>query len=408
MRPFCLRATLAAFLIPSSVVGAQSLALTESEAVAQLSPDSPRARAIRAAVDIARADVLAASRWPNPRITFNRESVAGVTEHMTMVLQPLPITGRRGLETNAASALVDASTGRADEELRRARADLRLAFTQLMTAQARERELTRARDDLRDLSDILTKREAAGDAAGFDRLRSEREVLDLEADLVTSGADRARAQAMVVAFFAASIDPSTIVAAEPVRAQLAIPSVDALMEIAETGRGELVALRRDVEAARFAERAAERRLIPEPEVILGTKSSTMGDGDMGSVMSIQAQIPLFDRARSERAATRARLTQAQARLDGFRIALRSQMTGLRAVILDRREGADRYRASAVNSADQIERIAQVSYDAGERGILELLDAYRTAASARVRQVALDAAVREAEIELEFASGWEMP
>jgi len=408
MRPFCLRATLAAFLIPSSVVGAQSLALTESEAVAQLSPDSPRARAIRAAVDIARADVLAASRWPNPRITFNRESVAGVTEHMTMVLQPLPITGRRGLETNAASALVDASTGRADEELRRARADLRLAFTQLMTAQARERELTRARDDLRDLSDILTKREAAGDAAGFDRLRSEREVLDLEADLVTSGADRARAQAMVVAFFAASIDPSTIVAAEPVRAQLAIPSVDALMEIAETGRGELVALRRDVEAARFAERAAERRLIPEPEVILGTKSSTMGGGDMGSVMSIQAQIPLFDRARSERAATRARLTQAQARLDGFRIALRSQMTGLRAVILDRREGADRYRASAVNSADQIERIAQVSYDAGERGILELLDAYRTAASARVRQVALDAAVREAEIELEFASGWEMP
>jgi cobalt-zinc-cadmium efflux system outer membrane protein len=100
--------------------------------------------------------------------------------------------------------------------------------------------------------------------------------------------------------------------------------------------------------------------------------------------------------------------QAQARLDGFRIALRSQLTGLRAVILDRREGADRYRASAVNSADQIERIAQVSYDAGERGILELLDAYRTAASARVRQVALDAAVREAEIELEFASGWEMP
>jgi cobalt-zinc-cadmium efflux system outer membrane protein len=408
MRAFCLRATLAGFLIPSSVAGAQSMALTESEAVARLSPDSPRVRAIRAAIDIARADVLAASRWPNPRITFNRESVAGVTEHMTMVLQPLPITGRRGLETNAASALLDASTGRADEEVRRARADLRLAFTQLVTAEARERELTRARDDLRDLSDILTKREAAGDAAGFDRLRSEREVLDLEADLVASGADRARAQATVVAFFSASIDPSTIVAAEPVRARLAIPSVDALMEIAETARGELVALRRDVEAARFAERAAERRRIPEPEVIMGTKSSTVAGGDVGSVMGIQAQIPLFDRARSERAASRARLMQAQARLDGFRIALRSQLTGLRAVILDRREGADRYRASAVNSADQIERIAQVSYDAGERGILELLDAYRTAASARVRQVALDAAVREAEIELEFASGWEMP
>ena len=57
---------------------------------------------------------------------------------------------------------------------------------------------------------------------------------------------------------------------------------------------------------------------------------------------------------------------------------------------------------------QIERIAQVSYDAGERGILELLDAYRTGSSARVRQAALDLAVRQAELELEFVSGWEIP
>ena len=61
----------------------------------------------------------------------------------------------------------------------------------------------------------------------------------------------------------------------------------------------------------------------------------------------------------------------------------------------------------MNSADQIERIAQVSYDAGERSILELLDAYRIGSSARVRQATLDAAVRQVEIELEFASGWEI-
>ncbi len=50
----------------------------------------------------------------------------------------------------------------------------------------------------------------------------------------------------------------------------------------------------------------------------------------------------------------------------------------------------------------------MSYDAGERGILDLLDAYRTAASARVRQAALDAAAWQAEIELEFLSGWKSP
>ena len=60
----------------------------------------------------------------------------------------------------------------------------------------------------------------------------------------------------------------------------------------------------------------------------------------------------------------------------------------------------------MNSSGQIERIAQVSYDAGERGILELLDAHRVGASARARQAALDLAARRAEIELSFATGWE--
>ena len=35
-----------------------------------------------------------------------------------------------------------------------------------------------------ELAEILARREAEGDAAGFDRLRAEREVLDLEADMV--------------------------------------------------------------------------------------------------------------------------------------------------------------------------------------------------------------------------------
>ena len=74
----------------------------------------------------------------------------------------------------------------------------------------------------------------------------------------------------------------------------------------------------------------------------------------------------------------------------------------------RRDSAESYRTAVTANAEQIERIAQVSYEAGELGILELLDAYRIGAAARVRQITLDDAVREAEIELEYASGWEIP
>lgn len=407
MRSVVLCATWTA-LVVSSNAGAQSLPLTESEALARLSADSPRVRAVRAGIDIARVDVLTAARWPNPRVTYDRESVAGITEHMAMVAQPLPITGRRGLEVDAANAMVAATSNRSDEEIRRLRADLRLAFADLVAAQTRERELAAARDRLRELSDVLAKREAAGDAAGFDRLRAEREVLEIEADRAAAGVERARAQGALSTFFSDSPDPSRLTATRVSTAPAAVPQLAALVEQSESIRGEIAALRHEIEAARFSELAANRRLIPEPEIVAGTKSSTAAGGDLGSVITVHATVPLFNRARPERALAVAKAAQAEARLQAFRLTLRGQIAALRAVVIERRAAADRYRADAIGSADQISRIAQVSYEAGERGILELLDAHRVGAAARIRQASLDAAMRQAEIELEFVSGWEIP
>ena len=251
MRTVVLCATLAALMLPSDA-GAQSLPLTEAEALARLSPASPRVRAIRAAIDVARADVLAAGRWPNPRITFDREAVAGVTENMAMVSQALPITGRRGFEMQAASALVDASSSRAADALRRARADLRLAFAQLVSAQIRERELAASRDRLRALADVLAQREAAGDAAGFDRLRAEREVLDVDIDRAAAATERARAQATLAGFFVDPLDPSGIVAVDALTMPSPLPRVEALVEQAESIRGELFALRKEIDAAHLS------------------------------------------------------------------------------------------------------------------------------------------------------------
>jgi len=396
-----------AVLALSSLAAAQPLPLTEAEALHRLSDSSPRVRAIRAAIELARVDVLAAGRWPNPRFTVDRESVAGNTEYLTMVGQLLPITGQRGLQARAASALVDAASSRADDAIRRARADLRLAFAQLAVSQARERTLTSARDRLHELADILSKREAAGDAAGFDRLRAEREVLDVDADRATAATERARAQAMVAGFFGEPVDPSRIVAvvSDP-RPALDLPPLEALIEHAESSRGDLTAFRKEMDAANFSARAAERRRLPDPEVIAGTKSSSLGGGDIGSVVTVQATVPLFDRGKIERAMAAARAGQAKAAAAAFRVSLRAEITSLRAAVVERRETATRYRA-AVTGVVELERIAQVSYDAGERGILELIDVYRTGATAWVRQAALDAAVRQVEIELEYVSGWEI-
>ena len=402
-RTWCVAAALACL---PRLAAAQTV-LSEADALARLSADSPRVRAIRSTVEVARAESLAAARWPNPRFTFNRESVAGVTENMFLVTQPLPVTGRRGLEIDASAALVAASQQRADEEIRRVRAALRRAYAELVAAQQRETALTASCERLRALSEVLARRESAGDAAGYDRLRAEREVIELEADLTTARVDRARAQGVLAGFFTPSTDPAALMAAVTPAPRATVPPVEELVANAERTLPELAALKHEVEAADFAMRAAGRRPIPEPEIVAGTKTSDFGGGDVGSVFSVHIAVPLFDRAKPETALAQARRSQSEARLAAVQSSLRAGVAALRAIVVERRQAADSYRASTAASANQLERIAQVSYDAGERGILELVDAYRNSGASRLRLVALDAAARQAEIELELVSGWEI-
>lgn len=402
-RTWCVVAAVLACSMPAA---AQTI-LSEADALARLSPDSPRVQAIRAGVDVARTEALPAGRWPNPRFSVNRESVAGVTENMVTVTQALPITGRRGLERRAASSLADAAASRGEDDLRQARAELRSAYAELVVAQVRESALRRSRDSLQALADVLARREAAGDAAGYDRLRAEREVRDVELDLAEAGVDRLRAQAALGAFFADPMDLTTSVVAAATNTRAPLPSVEDLMARANTVRGEPAALQHEIASARFAEQAAGRRLIPEPEIVAGTKSSNAGVGDVGSVLSVHFAVPLFDRAQPERAIARARRSEAEARAALFQTSLRAQTVALHALVNERRLAAERYRATAGATLETLERIAQVSYDAGERGILELLDAFRGSAAVRTRQALLDAAVRQAEIELELVTGWEM-
>jgi cobalt-zinc-cadmium efflux system outer membrane protein len=335
--------------------------------------------------------------------------VSGVSENYLTVTQALPVSGRRRLEMSAASARVEATSRRVEDQVRRLRADLRLAFADLLTAQTRERELARSRDRLRDLADVLGLREAAGESAGFDRLRAEREVIDVEADRAAAAAERAQAVGLLASFF-----PSASPAADGIEAVRAdqpaatLPPVEELVARAATIRGELLALARERDAASFMEQVADRRRIPEPEVVAGTKSSNAGTGDVGSIVSVHVSVPLFDRGRPERVAAQARAAQVDSEAEALRLTIRTEIGAWRAAVLERRGIADRYRAALATGTAEIGRIAQVSFDAGEGGILELLDAYRTATSARVRQAMLDAAVREAEVELEFVSGWEIP
>lgn len=232
-------------------------------------------------------------------------------------------------------------------------------------------------------------------------------MLDVAAALADTRARRAVTQGALAALFWPTPDPASLRAAPLSVERRPLPPADDLVARAESARADLLALEREASAARLAGRAAARSVIPEPEVVAGVKTSSVGNDRRGSMLSVLASIPLFDAARPERARAEARARLAVAEHDALRAEIGASVRALRLAAGEWRRAADAYRLTSVPKADELRRIARLSYDAGERGILELIDAYRSATDARLRLTDLEAAAAQAEIDLELATAVEI-
>jgi outer membrane protein TolC len=113
-------------------------------------------------------------------------------------------------------------------------------------------------------------------------------------------------------------------------------------------------------------------------------------------------VPLFDAGRLEAARWVAERNRADAERVLMTQTIRAQVAAA-SEVLGMRQQAVR-AADAASPAGQLTQIAEVAYTEGEAGILELLDAHRTAARARIRAIEMRLVARLAQIALERAVG----
>jgi outer membrane protein TolC len=133
------------------------------------------------------------------------------------------------------------------------------------------------------------------------------------------------------------------------------------------------------------------------------KRADTGDGrESGGLLGINVTVPLFDSGQREASRWLAEQERVDAERTFITQSIRAQVTAASEVIALRQ---DAVRAvEAASPADELARIAEVAYTEGEVGILELLDAHRTAARARVRAIDMRLAARLAQVALERAVG----
>jgi cobalt-zinc-cadmium efflux system outer membrane protein len=371
---------------------------TEREVVELIVRDGPQARAIRSESEATRREQLARLAYPNPAVTYSRES-AGFTEFF-QAEQLVPLFGARAALSRAGVAATAAAEAERDARLWTLRSDAAAAVARLVAGQARlELAQTHTREVER-LIEILRTREREGEGSRFDRLRAELELRDAR-QLVTSAAvSVVEARAALSGLLPRDIALTRVVGTlEP---QPLPVTADVLIAKAASTRAELRALRQLSERAAAEAEAARRARRPSPNVFGGLKRTDDVSGrQTGAVFGLSVSVPLFDAGGRESARWAAERARVEAERASIEYRIRSEIAGASEVLSMRQAALSEEQQGA---AQELVQIAEIAYREGEAGILELLDAVRTASRARGRSIDLRLEARLAQIALERAVG----
>jgi hypothetical protein len=96
--------------------------------------------------------------------------------------------------------------------------------------------------------------------------------------------------------------------------------------------------------------------------------------------------------------------ETQARRQTLEQRIFAELSGAHSALQLHRAAADEYRRGLDTQGERLEQIAQTAYEEGELDILGLLDAWRVSLQSRLRLLDLNAASKQAEIELERVAG----
>jgi cobalt-zinc-cadmium efflux system outer membrane protein len=296
-KPTVARFLLAAVLALDPITRAVPAPLDEAEAVRRALARPALDEQLHAAVDLARADEVAARRWPNPEVSWSHEQGegGGATERQDIAVlsQRFDVSGRRGLRGEAAEKRVEVA--RADAALTRleVEAGVRRTFVGVLALERRLAILRAAATRLEAIAAAVGRRAASGDVAGYDRRRVERERLTLLARLDVEEGAAARARSLLAAL-AGATDPASL----EVRGDLTPEEPPALAALIDriAARSDLRALALEAEAGDLETRAAARWFLPEVELGGGLKTVATGSGrSSGFAAALTIPLPLFSR-----------------------------------------------------------------------------------------------------------------
>ena len=357
---------------------------------------SPRLAVERTSIDTAEAERISAGAMPNPSVSYGRFTPSGGArtlfngsqQQQATVDLPLLIGGQRGARIEAAEQgllATRARVGLAGNELALRAADL---FVGLQAAQEKASTLDESVAEIERVVAIVSGRLASGAASRYDLTRVEVELAGVNARLADARAEVAEKSVGLASLLGApGWRPSA--SGTPLPAGLS-PNPAEWRESLISRNPQIVAARREEEAAQAALTRTERERWPVPVLSLG-RTWTGDPFGAANFVGLSTEIPLSDSRRGLMAKAAADLRTAQRRREAIETEIDVELRRLGDGLALRQAALERFRRNVGERIPALKQMAEDAYRLGRGSLLELIDAARSRLEARLTEVDLRAA-----------------
>jgi len=348
------------------------------------SESSPALQAAREQVRVSESAIRSASAIPNPEVEYLKGSTkarspgtnTGNTDSVS-VTQPLDLI-QRFPRIGAAEAGYAASQANYRVVQAEWLARLRLRYYEVLR---RESEWRNAKEDLKLIQGVNSRirtRVDSGDAARFELIKSEAEMLNVQKNVQAASARVAHARLQLRQAVGAAL-PENFQLTGQLQNVPELPPIETMREALAGDNPSIARARAEVQRAEQQLSYEKAQRLPS----LALKATQTTDPDMRSTMGgVVVSVPLWDWRRGPVGEASAQLARARNELrdQEFSVAQGLEMAYQQYEIALSQVAA--LEGGIVRQAEAALKVAEAAYRFGERGFIEVLDAQRVYRAAR--------------------------
>jgi cobalt-zinc-cadmium efflux system outer membrane protein len=357
--------------------------------------------AVRRRRAVAEAEVIIAGERPNPDfITAYTRSEPKLNYSVSQLVE---LGGKRGRRIDVARNELRLTELELDAALRTLRHDVRAAYFGVLLARD---DLDLGRDVLaqaRQLAEIAQARYDAGDIAQFEVLQ-----VNLGVARVTNEVARLENVELVARSTLNQLlnraPDAPLDLRDTLSLKIATISTPDLIDQAFSQNVELKTAEQQIATEQSRLRLARAQRVPDVTLEPGVEALDSAFTHPGFKMQVSLPLPIFNRQRGEIEKSSAMLDQLRAERDAARQRISAEIGRSALNLNSARRQVEFYETKLLPDAERVRQLAVESYQAGQTGILSVIDATRNARD--VRQAYLQALFdyQTAVADLEQAAG----